>query len=393
MSTEKQIEANRRNAQKSTGPRTTEGKAASRGNAVKHGLTAEQIAIIPGEDAGAFNSDLLAWYSKTDGDPFCGPLAETGCRASWLLRRLAALQDARICAGVAAASDRFDIDQARRAHELGVRLFASPQNCLASDPEGPAAIVAELRTFAAGVDWMIDRWTDLDMQLDALLPWDHDARLQAVQLMGKPSAAIIYDPQLIDLMLACLAVHPDPNSLRAPSYQDSIASGTRSVHFYQGFLDVENVYTTPEAGFAALKDLVSSQIERLRARRDDDLAERTEAERASATLSVLFENGPEADKMRRYEVHLTRTLRQCIEAILKLRRAAHQEPPRPRREPTPASQVTIGIGQPAAYEPSEWDPGPERPLRNEANPWPVSDPRADLWDRGIGTYEAPPGPA
>ncbi|MEM6415371.1 MAG: hypothetical protein AAF720_12030 [Pseudomonadota bacterium] len=39
----KQTEANRRNAQKSTGPRTKDGKAASRRNAVKHGALSEVV--------------------------------------------------------------------------------------------------------------------------------------------------------------------------------------------------------------------------------------------------------------------------------------------------------------------------------------------------------------
>ena len=45
MATEKQFEANRLNAQKSTGPRTPEGRAAVRLNGVKHGLTAETIVL------------------------------------------------------------------------------------------------------------------------------------------------------------------------------------------------------------------------------------------------------------------------------------------------------------------------------------------------------------
>jgi len=47
--TTKQIEANRRNAERSTGPTTPEGKARSSQNAVKHGLTARRSVITVGD--------------------------------------------------------------------------------------------------------------------------------------------------------------------------------------------------------------------------------------------------------------------------------------------------------------------------------------------------------
>ena len=49
MSTPAQISANQRNAQKSTGPRSAEGKDSSRFNALKHGIDARSL-VIPGED-------------------------------------------------------------------------------------------------------------------------------------------------------------------------------------------------------------------------------------------------------------------------------------------------------------------------------------------------------
>jgi hypothetical protein len=48
VATEKQIAANRNNALKSTGPRTPEGKAAVRYNALQHGLLAQAIFIAAG---------------------------------------------------------------------------------------------------------------------------------------------------------------------------------------------------------------------------------------------------------------------------------------------------------------------------------------------------------
>jgi hypothetical protein len=53
MTTERQKAANRANALRSTGPKTLEGKAAVRLNAIQHGLLARG-AVLPGEDADAF---------------------------------------------------------------------------------------------------------------------------------------------------------------------------------------------------------------------------------------------------------------------------------------------------------------------------------------------------
>jgi hypothetical protein len=64
MTSLKQIEANRRNSLKSTGPKTDAGKQASRCNAVRHGLTAETVigALEDAEDYKAFEAAVTADY-------------------------------------------------------------------------------------------------------------------------------------------------------------------------------------------------------------------------------------------------------------------------------------------------------------------------------------------
>jgi hypothetical protein len=59
-----QFEANRRNAMRSTGPKTENGKRQSRANAVRHGLTAETVvgSLEDAEDYKAFEASVVWDY-------------------------------------------------------------------------------------------------------------------------------------------------------------------------------------------------------------------------------------------------------------------------------------------------------------------------------------------
>jgi hypothetical protein len=67
MTSFKQIEANRRNARRSTGPSTEQGKQQSRCNAIRHGLTAETVigALEDAEDYKAFEAAIAADYDAS----------------------------------------------------------------------------------------------------------------------------------------------------------------------------------------------------------------------------------------------------------------------------------------------------------------------------------------
>ncbi len=93
MASEAQIHANRRNARKSTGPRTEEGKAVAARNAVTHGFWARQD-VISGEEQADFDrlrEEMLRELAPAG--PVETPLAERVVSLMWRLKRAQRLQN------------------------------------------------------------------------------------------------------------------------------------------------------------------------------------------------------------------------------------------------------------------------------------------------------------
>jgi hypothetical protein len=92
MASEAQITANRRNAQKSTGPRTAEGKAAVAQNALRHGLTARQVVCFDekAQDFAAYHEALRAAFDPADAIE--EQLVERIALCAWRMRRLSRIE-------------------------------------------------------------------------------------------------------------------------------------------------------------------------------------------------------------------------------------------------------------------------------------------------------------
>jgi hypothetical protein len=88
MATLRQIEANRRNAQKSTGPKTQAGKAAVSMNSLRHGLRSRSV-VLPGENHEEFQQlcdNLQAeWHPRTTSELF---YVEQMAVSQWKLARM-----------------------------------------------------------------------------------------------------------------------------------------------------------------------------------------------------------------------------------------------------------------------------------------------------------------
>ena len=105
MTTSAKIESNRRNAQRSTGPRTSEGKTISSMNAVRHGLLSRQIAL-PDEDPVMFAEFLESMTEKlAPAGPLEDVLVERITAAAWRLRRALRLESGVIAHRTREAQD------------------------------------------------------------------------------------------------------------------------------------------------------------------------------------------------------------------------------------------------------------------------------------------------
>ncbi len=259
MATQAQIDANRRNAQLSTGPKSPPGKLSSRSNSFKHGFSGEGIVVDPEHRAEALNRKA-AWMAEIR------PSGPTGLfaieRAAAMSLRIEQCENALDALFVEEADRaRRDWDQSRTA-EAGA-LAAK----LARDPGLTAARLAETKQ---GVALMLDRWSRLAKSLD-LGAWDESDRSAGLDLLG---------------------VEP---SFRKPgqTQQDAPEASDASAH----------IRAVIDGQVARLRDRLVSVLEPL-----DDLARR----HAESSVSVLLSKP--AALILRYEREATRRFHASMKA-------------------------------------------------------------------------------
>jgi hypothetical protein len=354
-------DASRANGRLSRGPTSPEGKARSRGNGCKDGLTGAGIVLplaaaaeVEQREAG-FARDLRPRNAVER------ELVRQMALGAWRSQELAmriVRHDARMNA---ARFANWEQDEQIAAAELGRRL--------SDDPE---AVVAQLQRRSAGCDWLIGRWTLLGNALstaDAGGPgctWTDADLALALNLLGRPAELRHLDdwPGRLE-------------SLRAQAQSGSDDAGT------------------------ALREIVKDEVARLE-RRSEEAWEAAEKPQLQDWCSGLeIDLGPEGTRLRRYEAAADRLFRSAWTKLERLREASseplihrsahipvleHATSPLPSAAPPPAavpvrhlpavSRSSL-LGDPAATVLDFWVGGPPRPenslgsfSQNKTNPAP-----------------------
>ncbi len=132
MATAAQTEANRLNAEKSTGPRTEEGKRTSSLTAYKHGLTGQRV-ILTAEEAevrdrftDAFFEDLKPVGAMEES------LAQSIADSHWRIHRAVAIED-NIFAAEAWNEENYAAENGSEYD--GVDRALAPMRCFTRDPK------------------------------------------------------------------------------------------------------------------------------------------------------------------------------------------------------------------------------------------------------------------
>ena len=174
---EARIRANRENAKRSTGPKTPEGKARVRCNALKHGLTGQGVAL-PTEDQAEITRSFTAMQRE---------LRPSNEVAEKLVRRVAFL-----FVRVERCEKHETSETSKRVRhavaEFDDQRLAAVEALAAKIEREPATTSRRLQATPEGIDWLLGQWAILraDLHRDEIRDcWTHNHRARFEMLLGE----------------------------------------------------------------------------------------------------------------------------------------------------------------------------------------------------------------
>ena len=279
--------ANQRNAQKSTGPKTPEGKSRSRANALKHGLTGSGIAL-PVEDKEEISRRFVAIQEEMVPSTILGAyFAHQIALMTVRCQRAARQEAAAITAQIHRAPAQWDEVRAAEADHLMGWIGVEP-----------AAYRRQLVATPEGIDRLINRLKGLISELEKpVVVWDYNHYTALEAFTGRRES----DLPISRGMTLSKAIKGDFTGIEASEYE----------HIESDFL--RRNWACDELVSYILAEV--AKLEGLRGKIDHAALAR---DRAESVERALFDAGKEATLARKYEAAASRELHKALRAFFEV---------------------------------------------------------------------------
>ena len=309
--------ANRLNAQKSTGPKTDEGKAISRRNGLKHGLSGQGVVVAETDD-----TEIERRVEQLEKD--MKPISPNGVA---LIRVMAAASVAmekatkQLSAAQAKSVRHACTDHDETMNDAAEVLFEGLD-------EEPRKNLRKLKRTPEGVDRLIEEWADLfgDLARDVPSGWTADHLDRITLLIGKKAAT---------------------------AWSSRLGALSRALGGdYLGLSKGDGAGLDDEARTAWARDRlaerIASEIAALEAHRETLDLEAFEQDRVEAPALALFDTSKPATLARRYEAE---ACRRYFKALAEFRKVEAESLAKSAWEDLPAAVGSSrDYGPPSAYD-------------------------------------------
>jgi hypothetical protein len=374
------LEANRRNAQKSTGPRTIEGKNRSRCNALDHGCRAD-ILIMQTEDPQALQDRKDAWSDcLLPRDDVEQGFVDDAVEYKWNQDRARRAQAARLSRNINKAGAEEWKREQDEVLTLGQKLFADNRGPLAvfphfdtiraeepwkvprvsesdilKDPEDPQRLVLYLQATACGCRWMLDQWSKLRSILEEGQNWQSPDKLKAVRLLGRQPLEAADDRDVLLVFVACQTMEGRPDKF-IPEIWHELQEYEKEPYGHR--LAGRGIEGLRPKDAAAAREILLGIIDRATAQitvKADAHHRRAEVDDALAADCLSFDDSPVGERLRQYELASGRGIARSLESLHKHRRSVVSGPLSVVHCPLPVVGCTVeSIGVPdATNEPND----------------------------------------
>ena len=309
-----QREANRKNAARSTGPRTAEGKEKSRANSLKHGMTGEGVVLLEEDQSEVAN---LAGQLEAE----MRPSGAMGRILLWRIAVMAVRLDRCVENDEAMTAKR--VRDAERTHQEA--LHEEAKALAARIDDDPGAALRGLKETAEGIEQLVLIWLAIK---GALLRPDeirwHKGHLDRIANLlgraGNDNQSGRFDA-LGRAVMGDFSRWPQGKQVRSVEKRKALARETVAA-------------------------MIDAEVEVLRAttptRDEADEAQ----DLAEAPSRALFDPSAEAERARKYEAAAERGMFRALREFRQVEDQAKIDPPAPTPEP-PAVAKTKPIQGPA----------------------------------------------